>query len=211
MSHYRFSIDALSAAGDKAWRLLDDRQHWRTSSFTENLHDTDARLQAQDEVSEWVGRKLIKDADLGLKPASRPGIFDILMRGIFAHAIVHRLSPAAIPDKGSLADTVKRSEPGQPWLIYLDLSGHFRALDTSEKSILANTQIAVRGEIASSPDYIGAKAACNEVLINDLYRQFLEGWYNHLQSRRIGLFVPDREKVADEQVTRQKILGWQHE
>jgi len=206
-----FSIDALSAAGNEAWRLSDDMHHWRTCAFAEDLKGSDVRIYDQDEASGWSGMRLVRDKQLCLKPRAKPGIFNLLMTGIFAHSIVHRLSPPAMPDKDQFVDTVKETEPGRPWLIYLDLSGYFRVLDTSKVSILGNIRIAVRGEITSSPGYIGPKAASDEKLMEEMFLQFLEGWYIHLQSRRAGVFVPDKEKLANKQILRQKILDWHHE
>jgi len=206
-----FSIDALSAAGNKAWRLSDDMHHWRTCVFAEDLKDSDARIFDQNEVSGWAGMRLVRDKQLCLKPRGKPGIFNLLMTGIFAHSIVHRLSSPAMPDRDQFVNTMKETEPGCPWLIYIDLSGRFQVLDTSKVSILGNIRIAVRGEITSSPGFIGPKAAHNEKMMEEVFRQFLEGWYIHLQSRRTGIFVPDKEKLADKQILHQKILDWHHE
>jgi hypothetical protein len=206
-----FTIDALSAAGNEAWRLMADEQRWRTATFAEDVQSQDARLTEDEIVRGWMGRRLSRDKQLGLKPREKPGMFDFLMRGIFAHAIVHRFSPAPVPDKDQLASTMAKAQPGCPWLVYLDLAGHFQALDTRHESIIANTHIAVRGEIASSQDYIGPKAAEDAILVDEIYRQFLAGWYTHLVSRRLGIFVPDAEKLEDEDQLRKKILAWKHE
>lgn len=206
-----FSIDALSSAGNAAWRLTDDGETWRQVVFAEDLQLHDAEFHDKKLITSWIGRRLSRDKHFGLKLREKSGKFDFLMRGIFAHAIVHRRSPAPIPDKNQLIETVNKADPGHPWLIYLDLAGNFQAIDTDRESIIANISIAVRGEIASSPDYVGKKAAENVFMMDELFRQFLGGWYTHLKSRRSGVFVPDVEKLAGETQFRQQILDWKHE
>lgn len=206
-----FSIDALSASGDKSWRLMRDQRHWRPITFADDLKPEDARMENLDDVRAWMGRRLVKDKEFGLVPKGRPGIFDFLMRGIFAHAIVHRFSPAPIPDRGELEATLRKATPGRPWLIHLDLAGHFRAIDTSSRSILNDPAIAVRGEIASSSAYVGEDAAASKTYIETLYRQFLAGWLQHLQTRRVGIFVPDAERTEDDAVLKRAIEAWKPE
>ena len=205
------SMDALSAAGDHAWRLQDDRQHWQPCSFAADLRPGDALLATPDEAAPLAGQRMKKDKILGLKPAGRPGLFDFLARGIFAHAVVHRFSPAAIPDSKQMTATLAGLKPGSAWLLYLDLGGNFRALDSDSEPIIGNLNIAVRGEIASSAGFVGPEAAADTRLMDELYRQFLAGWLDHLKSRRPGVFVPDVEKLKDEQSLVQAIASWQHE
>lgn len=206
-----FSIDGLSASGDHAWRLQEDLQHWRSCSFAEDLRTGDARPVNRTDVEQWPGRRLKPDKELGLIAKARPGMFDFFMRGVFAHVIVHRFTPAPIPAREQLVQLLRESEPGTPWLIHLDLAGHFRMLDTCREKIIGNTEIAVRGEIASSSDHVGEKAAADEVYADEIYRQFLAGWCLHLVSRRLGVFVPDLEKVGDEPSLRQDIMDWKPE
>lgn len=206
-----FSIDALNLAGDRAWRLLDDGEHWRPCRFAEELAVGDARLSGADEVAAWIGLRLKRDRELGLKALKKPGMFDFFMRGIFAHAIVHRFAPAPVPDRAQLAESVAATAPGRPWLVYLDLGGCFRTLDSSREPIIGNPSVAVRGEIASSPEYIGSKAAANTLFLDELYRQFLGGWLIHLQSRRLGVFVPDVEKLGDIRQLQEAIYNCPHE
>jgi len=206
-----FTIDALAASGDDAWRLLEDRVNWRACIFAEDAKEGDAKLTLPADVAAWPGRRLKKDKSHVLAAASRPGLFDFLMRGIFAHAIPHRFAPPPIPGKDQLISAIQAVEPGRPWLPYLDLAGHFRMLDTSRGSIVGNIDIAVRGEIASSADYIGAKAVANSVLMDESFRQFLAGWLQHLKTRRIGVFVPDAEKLEPEDKIIAQIRDWQYE
>jgi hypothetical protein len=208
---FGLSMDALSAAGDEAWRLQADRQHWQPCSFATDLRPGDAVLESPDEAVSLAGQRLKKDKALGLKPAGRPGLFDFLMRGIFAHPVVHRFSPAPIPDKAQMIATLAGLKPNTAWLLYLDLGGNFRALDSAATHIIGNLDIAVRGEIASSPGYVGTEAATDMRLMDDIYLQFLAGWLTHLKSRRLGVFVPDVEKLQDETTLRQAIASWPHE
>jgi len=205
-----FSIDALSASGAKAWRLQDN-DSWRKCIYAEPLHDGDARITDKKTAEYWLGRRLKKDDKTGLTPQKKAGTFDFLMRGIFSHAVLHRNSSAPIPDKKQMLDCYAQLKPGTPWLVYLDVVGHFRALDTSQTSIFANLDIAVRGEIASSEDYIGPKAAASETRMANLYRQFLAGWLDHLISSNMNIFVPDVEKLKDEESYLKAIGNWQHE
>lgn len=69
----------------------------------------------------------------------------------------------------------------------------------------------MRGEIASSEDYIGPKAAANETMMQNLYRQFLAGWLDHLKSSNMNVFVPDLEKLKEESTYIEEIRNWQHE
>jgi len=205
-----FSIDALSPSGSKAWRLREDNS-WRACTYAEPLQPGDARITDKAEAEYWLNRRLKKDKDHGLTPHKKAGKFDFLMRGIFSHAVLHRTSGAPVPDKQQMLDTLAQLQPGRPWLLYLDVAGHFRAIDTSKTSIISNLDIAVRGEIASSADYIGPKAAADETMMNNLYRQFLAGWLDHLRSSNMHVFVPDIEKLKDESAYIDAINSWQPE
>ncbi|HKJ83037.1 MAG TPA: hypothetical protein VJ961_03335 [Mariprofundaceae bacterium] len=206
-----FTIDALSAAGDDAWRLLEDGESWRPSVFAEDLRKGDAMLEGPEQVKSWAGLRLRKDKERLLAPKGKPGMFDFLMRGIFAHAIPHRLSPAPIPEQTQMIEAVRQAKPGTPWLAYLDLAGHFRMLDSSRERIIGNPNIAVRGEIASASDYTGPEAADQDIAMETLYRQFLAGWLEHLETRRLAIFIPDAEKLPAEADLTRKIGDWQHE
>jgi len=206
-----FSIDALAASGDRAWRLLADESHWRPCTFAETLRADDACLTDRATLQSWTGRRLVRDRELLLKPRDKPGRFDFLMRGIFAHAIVHRMSAAPMPAMDDLQRCLATASPGTPWLIYLDLAGHFRAMDTQNSRIIGNPDIAVRGEIASAEGYVGEAAANDTAYVARLYQQFLAGWRTHLDTRRTGIFVPDIEKAGDLEAIRAAILAWEPE
>ncbi|MFQ5344905.1 MAG: hypothetical protein ACE5DZ_02975 [Mariprofundus sp.] len=205
-----FSIDALSPSGAKAWRLLEN-DSWRECVYAAPLKDGDACISDKKNAEYWLGRRLKKDKDTGLTPQKKAGTFDFLMRGIFAHAVLHRLSSAPVPEKDQMIQCFDQLKPGTPWLVYLDVAGHFRALDTNTISIMANLDIAVRAEIASSEDYIGPKAARNETMMDHLYHQFLAGWVDHLTSSNMNVFVPDLEKLKEESTYLNEIQNWQHE
>lgn len=206
-----FTIDALSAAGDDAWRLLADGKNWRACVFAEDAREGDALLEDMAQIQTWTGQRLKKDKELLLVRQGKPGIFDFLMRGIFSHAIPHRMSPAPIPDKTQMIQTIREAVPGTPWLPYLDLAGHFRMLDSGLEAIIGNLSIAVRGEIASASGYTGPAAAENNAAMDTLYLQFLAGWLEHLNTRRLAIFIPDAEKLASEDEMKRKIGEWQPE
>jgi len=205
-----FSIDALSPSGGKAWRLQQD-QSWRDCIYAEPLQDGDARITDKQQARTWLNRRLKKDKQRTLVAGKKAGRFDFLMRGIFAHAVLHRLSSAPLPEKAQLIECCRTLTPGIPWLIYLDVGGNYRAVDTSAQSILANLDIAVRGEIASSSAYIGKTAATDEVRMDELHRQFLAGWLEHLTSSNMNIFVPDVEKLKPESDYQDSIRNWQPE
>ncbi|MDX8396411.1 MAG: hypothetical protein R8K22_08365, partial [Mariprofundaceae bacterium] len=196
---FYFTIDALSAAGNKAWRLQEDRETWRECTYAEPITAKDASVSDQVEAEKLTGLRLKKHKDLGLIVKGKPGTFDFLMRGIFSHAVLHRLSAAPIPDKIQMIEKMKSLKPGSPWLLYLNPAGQFQGLDTSNGRIIGNLDIAVRGEIASSPDYIGEKPAADEKIMDTLYRQFLGGWFEHLQTRNMAIFIPDADKMKEEE------------
>jgi len=203
-----YSIDALSPSGSKAWRLREDGS-WRPCRYAEPLQEGDARITDKDTAAEWAGQRLKKDRVHGLKPVGKAGRFDFWMRGIFAHVISHHLTPPAIPERRDMEALIASLTPGQPWLVYLDGEGRFRALNTAQEPIIGNVDIAVRGEIASSADYVGPAAVRNEALMDELYRQYLGGWLEHLTTSALGVFVPDAEKLksADEYIA--AIRDWQ--
>ncbi len=205
-----FSIDALSPSGAKAWRLLDD-QRWRECIYAEPLQDGDARITDKKSAESWINIKLTKDKELILSPQKKAGRFDFLMRGIYAHAVLHRLSSATLPDKTQMLTCYQQLEAGTPWLVYLNIAGQFKALNTRQSSIIGNLDIAVRGEIASSEDYIGPKAIANEQMMHENYRQFLAGWLDHLKSSNMNIFIPDLEKLKEDDDTIKAINNWQHE
>lgn len=203
-----FSIDALSASGADAWRLLENKS-WRQCVYAEPLQDGDARITDKVTSEDWAGRRLKKDRELVLIPLKKAGRFDFLMRGIFAHAVLHRGSSSPVPDKEQMINCFEQLPPGTPWLVYLDVSGHFQALDTSQTSIITNMEIAVRAEIASSENFIGPIAAANETMMDNLYHQFLAGWVDHLKSSNMNVFVPDLEKLKAEADYIEAIQNWQ--
>lgn len=206
-----FSIDALlSLLGDKAWRLQNNNT-WRSCSFGEPLQGTDAKVTKKEDVRAWVNVRLQKDEDFGLKPKGKAGTFDFMMRGIFAHVILHRLSSAPVPNKDLMIQTIARAEVGTPWLLYLDLAGNFRMLHSEETPIIANPDIAVRGEIASSASYIGEEAIKNTDMMDTLYHQFIAGWLEHLTTSRLSVFVPDTQDTRPLEECVEKIKAWEHE
>ncbi|MDX8387062.1 MAG: hypothetical protein R8M46_00815 [Ghiorsea sp.] len=205
-----FSIDALSLLGDKAWRLQANNS-WRSCSFGEPLQENDAKVTDKEEVRNWVNVRLQKDKELGLKSKGKAGFFDFLSRGIFSHVILHRLSPPPVPNKDIMVQTIAQAEVGTPWLMYIDLAGNFRMLHSEETPIIANPDIAVRGEIASSELFVGAKAVENTEMMDTLYHQFVAGWLMHLETSRLSVFVPDTEDIRPLEECIQKIQDWQHE
>jgi len=193
-----FSIDALEASGKHAWRMQSDMQHWRPCTYAEALNDADAKLASPEEAEEFNGLRMQRDDDFGLVTRGKPGPFDFLLRGIYTHAVQHRLTPPPVPALSQMLDVIAGLTPGTPWLLYLDSSAQFRTLDSSHEPIIGNLQIAVRGEIASSSAYIGAQAVRDEALMDRTWRQFLGGWLDHLQSGNMAIFVPDVEKLKSE-------------
>jgi len=205
-----YSIDALSPAGDKAWRLQQDNS-WRPCAYADPLEPGDARLTDKLQIEDWIGRRLKKDKDTVLAPQAKAGTFDFLMRGIFAHAVLHRLSAAAIPDKEQMIACLSTLPPGTPWLMYLDAEGKFKAMDTQSSGIIGNLDIAVRGEIASADAYVGEKAVADEALMQLTWVQFLGGWLEHLKTSNMGIFVPDVEKLKEADDYLEAIRTWTHE
>jgi len=206
-----FTVDAIDAAGDNAWRLLEDDQSWRACIFAEDAREGDAQLTDMGLIRNWAGRRLCKDREHVLAAKEKAGLFDFFMRGIFAHAVPHRMSSAPVPDKKQMFETIRRTRPGTPWLLFIDLAGNFRMLDTSRNSIIGNLNIAVRGEIASSSGYIGPEAVQQETRMNEIYRQFLAGWLEHLNTRRLAVFIPEAKALASEAMLREHIERWRHE
>ncbi|MDX8389675.1 MAG: hypothetical protein R8M38_04200 [Mariprofundaceae bacterium] len=193
-----FTIDALATSSEKAWRLCADMQTWRPCTFCEDMANGDANVHNQEQLRSWNGIRLKEDRDTGLVRKTRPGLFDFLMRGVFAHLVLHRFSPAPIPQKEWMLKQLSDLTPGTPWLLFLDTGGNFRTLDTTIDPIIGNIDIAVRGEIASSPAYVGESAVTNENMMDRLYRQFLSGWLEHMTTRRLNRFIPDVEKLKRE-------------
>jgi len=106
---------------------------------------------------------------------------------------------------------VRNHEAGTPWLLYLNIAGQFVMLDTLTVSIVANLNIAVRGEIASAPAYIGALAADDDGLMARIYHQFVAGWWQHLHTLRMGVFVPDASALRPLEEYIAHINDWQAE
>jgi len=193
-----FSIDALEASGKHAWRLQSDMQHWRPCTYAEVLEDGDAKLASPEEAEKLNGLRMQRDDDFGLIRRGKPGPFDFLVRGIYTHAVQHRLSPPPVPELNQMLDVIAGLTPGTPWLLYLDPAAQFCVLDTGRERIIGNLNIAVRGEIASSNAYVGPQAVEDDILMDRTWRQFLGGWLEHLQSGNMAIFVPDVEKLKSE-------------
>ncbi len=205
-----FSIDALSPAADQAWRLQQD-ESWRPIHYAEPLQTHDQRIPTLPEAEAWLGIKMQKDKDVGLIPKGKSGMFDVFMRAIYTHAVIHRLSDAPIPDKQQMLDVIRALPVGTAWLVYLNLAGQFTALKSEEERIIGNLDIAVRGEIASSAAYIGAQAVLQDELMDTTYRQFLQAWSEHLETGKMAVFVPDVEKLDEQETVLHKIHQWCHE
>ncbi|MDQ6978811.1 MAG: hypothetical protein Q9M09_01390, partial [Mariprofundaceae bacterium] len=137
-----FSIDALADSGAKSWRLLADREHWRTAVFAEPLQAGDLQLAADEDAAAWHGLRLRHDKE-GLRVHDRPSRFDFLMRGVFSHAVLHRCSAAPIPDLQQMRDVVAAHDAGVPWLLYVNIAGQFAMLDTRTEPLIGNLRIAV--------------------------------------------------------------------
>jgi len=179
--------------------------------YAEPLQQTDARISNKASAEDWAGRRMQKDKEQGLAAKEKAGMFDFLMRGIFAHAVLHRLSTAPIPEKTQILQTTAALKVGTAWLIYLNTAGQFKAIDANNSKIIGNLDIAVRGEIASSGDYIGQQASLNEALMRNTYLQFLGGWLEHLNTSNMGIFIPDVEKLKEEEEYIRDIQNWQAE
>jgi hypothetical protein len=206
-----FTIDALSAAGDKAWRLQSDMESWRPSTYAEAIVPGDAEVTDRELAEAWAGRRLVADKELGLIAKEKAGKFNFLMRGVFAHVVLHRLSSTPLPSKEQMLTEIASLAPGTPWLLYLNTAAQFASMDTNSGKIIGNMDIAVRGEIASSKEYIGPIAAENEPMMNTLYHQFLAGWDEHLQTSQMAVFVPDVEDLKEESFYLEKIQSWKPE
>lgn len=208
--NYAFSIDALSPSAASAWRLQEDKS-WRRCTYAEPMQPGDAIINDKDRIHYWMNRRLKKDKKVGLVEQKKSGRFDFLMRAIFAHPVLHRFTAAPTPDKTQMIATIKTMNPGTPWLLYLDIAGIFRALDTSKHSIIHNLDIAVRGEIASSAHYVGQEAAENSAMMEKLYHQFLAGWQLHLNTSNMQVFIPDLKTLKPEDEILTAIHHWQPE
>ena len=206
-----FTIDALSARGDKAWRLQSDMQTWRPSTYAEAIRRGDAEITSRDQAELWTGRRLVTDKEFGLIAKAKAGRFDFLMRGIFAHAVLHRMSSAPLPTKEQMLDVMASLKPVTAWLLYLNPAGQFTAMDTDGAKIIGNLDIAVRGEIASSKDYIGPEAAENKIMMDGLYHQFIAGWWEHLSTAQMAVFVPDTDKLKELSFYIEKTTTWSPE
>ncbi|MDQ6990417.1 MAG: hypothetical protein Q9M11_01620 [Mariprofundaceae bacterium] len=205
-----FSVDALSPAGDKAWRLQNN-DTWRAIQYAEALQKDDAHIEKINVAESWVTRRMQNDKDRGLIAKEKMGMFDFLSRAIYAHAVLHRLSDAPIPQQSQMIELISTLTVGTAWLVYVNTAGQFTALDSNTQKIIGNLNIAVRGEIASSEGYIGVVASQNERLMDVTYRQFLEAWLEHLKTSNMSIFVPDVEKLNEKEEVLEKIQQWRHE
>ncbi len=205
-----YTIDALSARGDKAWRLQKNGS-WRPCRYAEPLRDGDWCTENPEEAEAWHGQRLKRTKD-GFVRKGKPGVFDFWMRGVFAHATPHHLSAPPLPDKAQMLETIAALEPGRPWLLYLDPSARFRAIDTATTPIIGNLDIAVRGEIASAPDWVGPQAVRDDARMEELWKQFLAGWLEHLRTARMGVFVPDAGRLKPSaEAYLEEIRNWRPE
>jgi len=205
-----FSVGAMPQVGKKAWRLQDDNT-WRPCTMGESLKEHDAKLTDKEEVRNWINVRLVEDKETGLKVQGKIRFFDFFVSGIVSYVTVHRLSPAPIPDKAQMINVIAKAKVGTPWLLYIDLAGNFRMLNSEETPIIANPDIAVRGEIASSEAFIGEQAAQDAEKMDALYLQFIAGWLTHLQTRRLSVFIPEIKDIHSLEDCLKKIEAWKHE
>ncbi|MDQ7002268.1 MAG: hypothetical protein Q9N02_06225 [Ghiorsea sp.] len=205
-----FSVGAMPQVGKKAWRLQDG-DTWRRCTFGENLKEHDAKITDKEDVRNWINIRLAEDKETGLKVKGKVRLFDFFISGILSHVTVHRLSSAPIPDKAQMIQAIAQAKVGTPWLLYTDLAGNFRMLNSETTPIIANPDIAVRGEIASSEAYIGEQATQDSKKMDELYLQFIAGWLTHLDTRRLSVFIPETKDIHSLEDCLEKIQAWKHE
>ncbi len=210
--NYGFSIDALSASGKQAWRLqTGPKQQWQACVFAAKLRPSDACIESKQEAQNWIGCRFKKDDKYGLIKSKKTGVFDFLSRGIFGHAILHRFSIAAMPSFEQMQEAIGQANPGTASLPYLSPAGHFAILDSQQTPIIGNLDIAVRADIASDPAFIGKQAVKNTAAMQLLYQQFMFAWLQHLQSGRMGLYIPASEGLTPLKKILKSIDHWQAE
>ncbi|MDQ6964692.1 MAG: hypothetical protein Q9M13_07205 [Mariprofundales bacterium] len=197
-----FTIDALLDSGRRAWRMSDGRKRWRSATFAEDMQRDDAMLTDIGSVEEWLGVRMRQNSSLGLVAQGRSGLFNFLQRGIFTHAVIHRTSSAPLPDREQMCSVLADMEVGCAQILYLDLVAIFRSRPATQ--LINNPTIAVRGEVASSAQFIGVDAADNSAYTSMLWQQFTAGWLHHLGSRRTNCFIPNLEQAppAEESLRR---------
>jgi len=200
-----FSLDALSSSAQKAWRLKQDQQ-WLPCTFAQDVEANDLLITQKNAVKPWQGKRL-KQSKQGMVISEKAGFFDFLMRGIFIHPTLHRFSPAPLPSKENIIHCIHTATANKAQLLHLNLAGQFQLLDIAKHNIIANLDIAVRGDIASSSEYLGATVKLES--LDTLYLQFLSGWLEHLQKKRLGIFIPELRKTQPEDELMHDILNWQ--
>ncbi|MDX8394552.1 MAG: hypothetical protein R8K21_08235 [Mariprofundales bacterium] len=216
---YAFSVDALSSSASHAWRFCG--ANWRVIKFAENIQCGDELLNI-DQLSIWIGSKMIKDKRYGLRMIEKKNNsankqrcknnFFFFTRSIFTHAILHRFDTSPLPSFEDLKQAIAITQVSNiVWLPIVDIDGNFRCLNSGKEAISFNPIIAVRGELCSSTRFIGSRAAKNDNYIQQLYAAFMAGWYEHLCSRKCGIFIPDNKETSPLEITQEKLAQWQPE
>jgi len=200
-----FSLDALSSSAQKAWRLKTNGQ-WQPCAFAQDICIDDHLVCQKSELQQWQGKRL-KHKNNRMIVSQKSGFFDFLMRGVFIYPVLHRFSAPTLPSKEDLTACIHAAIAGKSQLLYLNIAGQFRVFEIYNNPIIGNPDIAVRGEIVSSSDYLGSAVSSEN--IESLYLQFISAWLEHLQCKRLGIFVPELRKTKSEQEMITDILNWQ--
>ncbi|MDX8376639.1 MAG: hypothetical protein R8L53_01300 [Mariprofundales bacterium] len=216
---YAFSVDALSSSASHAWRFCGD--NWRVINFAENVQCGDELLNI-DQVPIWIGSEMVKDKKCGLCLINKTNNSDnkqrfknnffFFTRSIFTHAILHRFEASPLASLEDLKQAIATTQVSKiVWLPIVDIDGKFRCLNSHTEATSFNPIIAVRGELCSSARFIGLRAAENDNYIQQLYAAFTAGWYEHLRSRKCGIFIPDNKETPPLEITQEKLAQWQPE
>jgi len=200
-----FSLDALSSSAQKAWRL-NDKDQWTACDFSQDIRTHDKLVHDPKALQQWQNKRL-KKTNKGMVVSQKAGFFDFLMQGIFIYPVLHRFSEPTLPNKDDLANCIYTATAGKSQLLFLNLAGQFQRFYTENNPIIGNPNIAVRADIISSPQYLGENVS--HAHIDTLYLQFISAWLEHLQCKRLGIFIPELRKTKPEAEIIDEITHWQ--
>lgn len=203
----RLSIDALNPAASKAWRLQRD-ESWRKCRFAEPLKSGDFSTLSPDVARRWLAGRLKRNwlGQVGWESTSRttyaPGDNSL-------HAIAHRFRSPSLPLWEDLQEQIAgaRYDQGRR-VICLDLHADFSIRDPENERVSSDPGLAAYGDELSGEDCLGPGAGADDRYVNETFRAFLEGWYQHLRTGRVGVYAGESEWGLDVEELTQRINDW---
>jgi hypothetical protein len=109
----------------------------------------------------------------------------------FTYPVLHRTkNPGVTFTKDDIRNIIRDGNDDLFNCLVIGTNGKLRLDDVDLDDIMHNPEIAVRNEVfCAGNEYVGIDAAKDKRHIGETYSGMLNGWYEHLQTGRLNVFV----------------------